>query len=237
MNDQAKKAVVLLSGGVDSTVLLHMLHRQGYALFALACHYGQRHSRELDCARIQADRTGVRAFQVLDMGFLGGLLGPGSSLITSGAPVPDLADIPETLRDQPPTYVPNRNMLLLSIGAAYAEAMGVARVFYGAQAQDEYGYWDCTEPFLERINALLALNRRRPVRVEAPFLHASKADNVRLGLELGVDFSLTWSCYRGGERACGTCPTCVERLKAFESVGVPDPLPYEHPGADGRVGL
>ena len=225
--DEKEKAVILLSGGIDSTVLLHLLSRRGYALYALACRYGQRHSRELECARIQAESAGVAAFHYLDMGFLGGLLREGSALIDSGAPVPDLADIPPELRDQPPTYVPNRNMLLLSVASAYAEAIGAPRVFYGAQAQDEYGYWDCTQDFLERINALLALNRRQPVTVEAPFLRCSKADNVKLGLALGVDFGATWSCYRGGKKACGACPTCVERLNAFKIVGVEDPLSYE----------
>lgn len=224
---EKEKAVILLSGGIDSTVLLHLLAKRGYDLFALACRYGQRHSRELECARVQAEIVGVESFDCIDMNFLGNLVRAGTALIDAGAAVPDLEDIPENLRDQPPTYVPNRNMTLLSVAAASAEAIGAPRVFYGAQAQDEYGYWDCTQAFLERINALLALNRRRPVTVEAPFMHCSKADNVRLGLELGVDFGKTWSCYRGGERACGTCPTCVERLNAFRSVGVNDPLSYE----------
>ena len=219
-----KKAVVLVSGGIDSTVLLHLLHRQGWRLFALAVHYGQRHSRELACARFQAETVGADSFRLLDMGFMGGLLKEGSALLAGGAPIPDLAEIPEDMRDQPPTYVPNRNMTLLSIAAAYAESIGGDRVFYGAQAQDEYGYWDCTPLFLERVNALLDLNRRRPVVVEAPLMHNSKADNVRLGIELGVDFARTWSCYRGGDHPCGCCPTCVERLNAFGAVGMADPL-------------
>ena len=161
------------------------------------------------------------------MSFLGELLQASSTLMETGGPVPNLADIPETLRDQPPTYVPHRNMLFLSIAAAYAESIDIDRVFYGAQAQDEYGYWDCTPAFLERINALLALNRRRPVIIEAPLLNHSKTDNVRLGIDLGVDFGATWSCYKGETLACGRCPTCVERLKAFHHAGVPDPLPYQ----------
>jgi len=160
------------------------------------------------------------------MPFLGELLREGTSLLEAGGPVPDLDDIPRALRDQPPTYVPHRNMLFLSIAAAYAESIGADRVFYGAQVQDEYGYWDCTPAFLERINSLLSLNRRRPVTVEAPLLRNSKADNVKLGLSLGVDFGMTWSCYRGETLACGRCPTCVERLNAFKQAGMPDPLPY-----------
>jgi len=127
---------------------------------------------------------------------------------------------------QPPTYVPNRNMMLLSMAVAYAEAHRIRNVFYGAQAQDEYGYWDCTSDFVDRINGVLELNRRDRVTVHAPFVGMRKAETVRLGLRLGVDFSHTWSCYRGGERACGTCPTCVERLHAFAAVGADDPIAY-----------
>ncbi|MBM3290748.1 MAG: 7-cyano-7-deazaguanine synthase QueC, partial [Candidatus Hydrogenedentes bacterium] len=99
-------------------------------------------------------------------------------------------------------------------------------IYYGAQALDEYGYWDCTTEFLARVNAVLALNRRDPVTVHAPFIHKKKVESVRLGAELGVNFGYTWSCYRGGETACGACPTCVERLKAFEEADMRDPLTY-----------
>jgi 7-cyano-7-deazaguanine synthase len=114
--------------------------------------------------------------------------------------------------------------MLLSVAAAYAEAQGATEVFYGAQAHDEYGYWDCTADFLERINHVLALNRRYPITIHAPFVGEKKSSLVRMGLELGVDFAQTWSCYRGGDAPCGTCPTCVERAKAFAEAGVADPL-------------
>lgn len=221
-----EQAVVLVSGGIDSTVLLHYLSKQGYTLYALACQYGQRHCRELICAERQSELARAKAFTSVPMLFMADLIQSGSALIKTGSAVPDLVDIPESMRDQPPTYVPNRNMVFLSIAAAYAESLGIEQVFYGAQSQDEYGYWDCTQAFLEGINALLSLNRRRPVRVEAPLLHNSKTDNVKLGIKLGVDFSMTWSCYRGEEEACGTCPTCVERLKAFQGADIPDSIPY-----------
>ena len=121
--------------------------------------------------------------------------------------------------------------MLLAMAAAYAEAQGLEDVFYGAQAQDEYGYWDCTATFLERVNAVLGLNRARPVAVRAPFVARTKAEILRTGLELGVDFAHTWTCYRGGETACGTCPTCVERLAAFRALGIADPVPYGTAGA------
>jgi 7-cyano-7-deazaguanine synthase len=218
--------VVLLSGGLDSTVLLHLVRRRlcAGAVHALSFDYGQRHSRELDCAREQAALAGAASHDVLDMSFLGGLLAGGTALVRGGAEVPDLDALSPEMRDQPPTYVPNRNMVLLSLAAAHAEAHGVSDVFYGAQAQDEYGYWDCTPAFVDRVNAVLALNRRDAVTVHAPLAQSSKAGNIRLGMELGVDFSKTWSCYRGGEHPCGTCPTCVERARAFAEVGILDPL-------------
>jgi len=164
--------------------------------------------------------------EIIDVSFFGVLVRGGTSLVADGAEVPDLDAIAASERDQPPTYVPNRNMMLLSMAAAYAEAQGVADICYGAQAQDEYGYWDCTRDFLERINAVLELNRRRRVTLHAPFVDKSKSAIVHLGLELGVDFAHTWSCYRGGETACGGCPTCVERRSAFCAANAEDPLPY-----------
>jgi len=168
--------------------------------------------------------VGVAEYRVLEFSFLPGVLSGASTLMEGGPPVPDLRDLADGDADQPPTYVPNRNMVLLSIAAAYAEANGIRDAYYGAQAQDEYGYWDCTADFLERINSVLSLNRRDAVSIHAPFVTASKADNVRTGIELGVDFGRTWSCYRGGDIPCGTCPTCVERRNAFDAVGVADPL-------------
>lgn len=232
MNEERKPAVVLLSGGVDSTVLLHHVVRNlGHApVHALSYHYGQRHSKELDCARRQAAAAGVAVHRIINLSLLGELLKAGTTLLEGGAPVPDLQDLDESQLTQPPTYVPNRNMILLSMAAAYAEANDIHDAFYGAQAQDEYGYWDCTAVFVERLNHTLSLNRAQPVRIHAPFVTMKKAETVKLGLSLGVDFAQTWSCYRGGNVACGTCPTCVERLNAFRAAGAQDPLPYAETG-------
>ncbi|MBL7076179.1 MAG: 7-cyano-7-deazaguanine synthase QueC [Kiritimatiellae bacterium] len=219
-------AVVLLSGGIDSSTLLHYVHcTLGVeTIYALSFQYSQRHSRELVAAAAQAAAVGVHEHRILDISGFGGLTAAGSVLTNPEVEVPDLAAIPESERQQPPTYVPNRNMALLSLAAAYAEANGVRDIYYGAQAQDEYGYWDCTTDFLARINALLALNRKDAVTVHAPFVEKRKADVVRIGLDLGVDFALTWTCYRGGDRPCGTCPSCVERAGAFSETGQTDPL-------------
>ena len=165
-------AVVLVSGGIDSTVLLHHVLRDlgRDPVHALSFNYGQRHAKELECARFQVNAAGAASHHVVDITFLGELIKNGSSLILGGSPVPDLAELSEKQLEQPPTYVPNRNMLLLSIAAAFAEAQGIREVFYGAQAQDEYGYWDCTTVFLERMNHVLSLNRADPVVVHAPFV-------------------------------------------------------------------
>jgi 7-cyano-7-deazaguanine synthase len=229
MSQENGPVVVLVSGGLDSSVLLrHAVHNLGrQPVHVLSFNYGQRHSKELECARIQTERAGAVLHRVIDISFMGDLLMAGSVLVRGGAPVPDLTDLGKNDLSQPPTYVPNRNMMLLSMAVAYAEAQGIPDVFYGAQAQDEYGYWDCTEAFLDRINHVLALNRREHVTIHAPFVRMKKCEIVRLGLALDVDFALTWSCYRGGAKACGTCPTCVERLNAFRQAGAPDPLPYE----------
>lgn len=223
------KAVVLLSGGLDSSTLLHyVIQRLGATdVYALSFIYGQKHQCELQAAAWQAKAAGVKAHDVVDMGFFGALTPGASALTDARLRVPRLSDLAATELNQPPTYVPNRNMMLLSVAAAYAEARGVTSLFYGAQTQDSYGYWDCTPEFLEKINAVLGLNRRNPVTVIAPFVSLRKADEIRLGLTLGVDYAHTWTCYRGGAIPCGECPSCVERAGAFAEVGIPDPLKHE----------
>lgn len=220
------KAVVLLSGGLDSSTLLHYVIKRLWAgeVYALSFIYGQKHQCELQAAAWQAQAAGVKAHDVVDMSFFSALIPGGSALTDERQAVPRLADLAAAELSQPPTYVPNRNMMLLSLAAAYAEARGVTSLFYGAQTQDSYGYWDCTPEFLEKINAVLGLNRRNPVTVVAPFVNLRKADEIRLGLTLGVDYAHTWTCYRGGVTPCGECPSCVERADAFREVGIADPL-------------
>jgi len=220
------KAVVLLSGGMDSTTLLHdVIRRRGAReVCALSFFYGQKHRRELEAARWQARAAGVREHLVVDLSFFGELVRGKSALTDPALDILPLADLPVSDRNQPPTYVPNRNMILLSLAAAFAESRGIRDVFYGAQTQDRYGYWDCTAGFLERINAALALNRKGAVTIHAPFIGMRKAEELKLGFELGVDYAHTWTCYRGGEAPCGVCPACEERAGAFREVGLRDPL-------------
>ena len=221
-----KKAVILLSGGLDSTTLLFYVKHQlnAESIHALSFDYGQKHSRELEAARWQADKAGVHGHTIIDISFFKGLVSNASALTDEHVPVPSLAELDSAQRNQPPTYVPNRNMVLLSLAAAHAEANDSTDVFYGAQLQDEYGYWDCTPEFLQNMNKVFSLNRRKAVVLHAPFMNMNKAGVLKQGLALGVDYSHTWSCYRGESSPCGTCPTCVERAKAFSEIGVTDPL-------------
>ena len=164
----AADSVVIVSGGLDSVTLLHHLvktERRRPAV--LTFHYGQKHAREIDCARYQAALLGCADHLVLDLALLGPLFAH-SALVDASVAIPQAADVRGD--PQPATYVPNRNMLFLALAAAFAEARGIIDVFYGAQAQDRYGYWDCTAEFLERMNAVLGLNRRRPIILHAPFM-------------------------------------------------------------------
>lgn len=220
-------SAVLVSGGLDSTVLLHYVAKdlKDTPIHALSFNYGQKHSKELDRACWQCEQLScVKEHKVLDISFFKVIADGASTLVEGGGEVPDLGALDEAQLDQPPTYVPNRNMILLSLAAAFAESRGCRTVYYGAQAQDEYGYWDCTSEFVAHLNQTLALNRRNAVTVRAPFAGLSKSDEVEVGLRLGVNFAHTWTCYRGGDRPCGECPTCVERTSAFRNAGVVDPL-------------
>ncbi|MFW5997101.1 MAG: 7-cyano-7-deazaguanine synthase QueC [Lentisphaeria bacterium] len=221
-----KSVTVLTSGGLDSTVLLYYVirHLGIETVFALSFSYGQKHAEELESAVWQCCQLPeVREHRIIDIGDFGRLIKT-STLIVEGDKVPDLRDIDEAELAQPSTYVPNRNMIFLSIAAAFAESHNCEEIYYAAQAHDLYSYWDCTSRFVEKVNAVLALNRKHQIRVKAPFVDMPKSAVVKLGAELGVDFAKTWSCYRGGEFPCGECPTCCERKKAFREVNLKDPL-------------
>ncbi|MCM8541379.1 MAG: 7-cyano-7-deazaguanine synthase QueC [Lentisphaeraceae bacterium] len=221
------KCVLLLSGGMDSVTLLHYVVNELKCkeVYALSFNYGQKHSRELEEAAWNCRKfPQVKEHRKLNLEFMKGILEDSSSLVGDKIDVPDLDSILEADLDQPVTYVPNRNMMLLSLAASYAETCDCRQIYYGAQAQDEYGYWDCTKEFLDKINQVFSLNRRGSVTINAPFVSKSKADVVEIGLENGVDFAHTWTCYRGGVRPCKTCPSCMERSLAFAKAGKEDPL-------------
>lgn len=219
-----KKAVVLVSGGVDSTTLLHYAVKEhNRDCHALSILYGQRHDKEVECAKWQCDLLKV-PYEILDLSFFASFLSNSSLIRGSAEEVPHIIDV---MGDpQPTTYVPNRNMMFLSIAAAYAENMGAQEVYYGAQKHDLYGYFDTTPEFLSRINAVLQLNRKNTVCIKAPFVEYSKADVIKLGLSLEVDYGKTWSCYSGGDKPSRFSATSAERLKAFAELGLEDPLEY-----------
>lgn len=221
----AVDCVAIVSGGLDSVTLLHHLVKQeGRTPAVITFLYGQKHDKEVDFARRQVSLLGLKAHLVLDLNLLRPLFAH-SALVDEHTAVPDILDV---MGDpQPATYVPNRNMIFLALAAAYAETNGVSDLYYGAQRHDIYGYWDTTPDFLARLNTVYQLNRKTPITIHAPFVNQSKTDLVRLGTTLEVDYAQTWSCYVGGDKACGRCPTCAERRKAFADLGLTDPLPYQ----------
>lgn len=217
--------VVVISGGMDSITLLHYLVKRKRRLpTLLTFSYGQKHSKEIECVRYHAQRLMCRDHRLIDLSLLAPVFAS-SSLVSTGLAIPEAAAVLDN--PQPSTYVPNRNMVFLSIAVAYAETRGVDEVYYGAQRHDQPGYWDASSDFVDRMNAVLRLNRKKAIQIRAPFAFNSKADIVRLGFELGVDFGKTWSCFRGQEIACGDCAACVDRLRAFAEMGLQDSLPYQ----------
>ena len=217
-------AIVLLSGGLDSTVALHLAARECGQVHALAFAYGQRHSRELECARWQAQRAGVASFKLVQ---LDATLWGDNSLTHHDAPI-EPGDM--TRSETPTSYVPARNMIFLAIAASHAESIGASAIYLGVSEADYSGYVDCRESFVRAMEAAInqgterKLTHGQPIRLVAPFLHMRKADEVRLGLELGVDFSHTWTCYEGDTTPCGHCDSCLLRQRAFQEAGSPDPL-------------
>lgn len=222
----ATAAVVIISGGLDSTTLVYHLRALGTDVRLLSFDYGQRHGRELDFARETALDLRL-CHQVVDLRPVGALLG-GSALTDPGVAVPDGHYTDESMQA---TVVPNRNALMLDIAVAVAVADGADAVAFGAHGGDHVIYPDCRPEFVEAftVSARLANDGYLPAgfRVLAPFLHLAKADIVQLGAGYGVPFERTWSCYRGAARHCGRCGTCSERREAFQLAQVPDPTVYE----------
>ncbi len=220
------RAISLLSGGLDSSTLLAWAVSQGYEVTALSFNYGQRHSRELESAKKIAKYYGVEHHIMnLDLRSIGG------SALTDNIDVPEYK-MEEIGKEIPITYVPARNTILLSIALGLAEVKGAKKIFIGANAIDYSGYPDCRPEYFRALNEAFRLGTKRgvegdPIEVEAPLLQMTKSDIVKLGNKLGLPFELTWSCYRGGEKACGRCDSCKLRLKGFMESGLVDPIPYE----------
>src|SRR5262249_28143130 len=221
---QASKAAAIISGGLDSVTLAHLLASQGYDLHLLSFDYGQRHRKELDFAQRAAARLGAE-WTLIDLKAAGlKTLLRGSALTDPDVQVPEGHYAADNMRI---TIVPNRNAIMLAIACAAVESDGAQVVGVAVHAGDHVIYPDCRPEFIEAFEAMERLAMDRPVlRIEAPFLNCSKADIVRIGAQLNVPFGQTWSCYRGDEIHCGACGTCVERREAFLLAGVIDPTIY-----------
>lgn len=222
------KAVVVLSGGLDSTILTYKLVKELGAseVCALSFNYGQKQSIELTKAALTCKKLGI-THNVIDISFLGEIVKPVCANI-AGTDI-DMPTIQDVLGDpQPPTYVPYRNLILNSIAVSFAESNGCSEVYNGCQSVDEYGYWDTSKEFFTKLNAVTLQNRQNPVIINTPFISMTKADEIKIGLELGVPFEDSLSCYNPSEtgESCGTCPTCAERINNFALAGVIDPAPY-----------
>ncbi|MEV0731899.1 7-cyano-7-deazaguanine synthase QueC [Polymorphospora sp. NPDC050346] len=227
MSDTKRKAVVLLSGGLDSATVLAMALREGYKAYALSFRYGQRHTVELDAASAVAKHLGVREHVIaeIDLRAFGG-----SALTDDGIAVPHYGGTEELSQDIPVTYVPARNTIFLSFALAWAETLGASDVFIGVNALDYSGYPDCRPEFIAAYETMANLatkagvEGRQRLRIHTPLIELTKAETIRRGMELGVDYSLTHSCYDPvGGRACGTCDSCLLRGRGFAELGLTDP--------------
>jgi 7-cyano-7-deazaguanine synthase len=234
-------AVVLLSGGLDSTTTLAHAIAEGYEVHAMTFRYGQRHAHEVEAARRVAARHGARRHVVVDFD----LRAFGGSALTSDAlDVPKDRTAEELSHGVPVTYVPARNTIFLSFALALAEVSGAADVFIGVSALDYSGYPDCRPEYIAAYEQMAnlataaAVEGRTRLRIRAPLLHLTKAETIRLGLRLGVDYALTTSCYDPSPdgAACGHCDACQLRLKGFAEAGARDPIRYREAGTAGAHG-
>ncbi|WP_252109203.1 MULTISPECIES: 7-cyano-7-deazaguanine synthase QueC [unclassified Halomonas] len=213
--------VVIYSGGMDSFTVLHRALKEELSVHALSFDYGQRHRRELDTARKVCETLAI-PHQVVDIRAIHGLI-DNSALTDAAATMPDADYAEENLQA---TVVPNRNMILLSLAIAKAVNIGAGRVDYGAHGGDHVLYPDCRPAFVDAMRHAAAIANFEPVEVHAPYLGATKAEILREGLAMGLDYRDTWTCYEGRELACGRCGSCRERLAAFAENGVTDPIEY-----------
>ncbi len=220
-----KRAVVLLSGGLDSATVLAMARAQGFECYALSVDYGQRHHAELAAAQQVAQTLGAREHRVVNIDLTG--FG-GSALTDAKIAVPEHAS-----KGIPLTYVPARNTIMLSLALAWAEVLKAQDIFFGVNAVDYSGYPDCRPEYVAAFERMANLATKaavegKPLTLHAPLMHLSKAEIIQQGVRLGVDYALTVSCYQADEagRACGRCDSCRLRREGFQSAGVPDSTRY-----------
>ncbi|MBI3590244.1 MAG: 7-cyano-7-deazaguanine synthase QueC [Candidatus Melainabacteria bacterium] len=232
MKQTFKNVVVLLSGGLDSSTLAYLAAKESKSylqnrVFILTFDYGQRHKKELECAKKISREVGAVEHQVVKFDLT---LWGGSSLTEKDKKVPQKRKL--TDKSIPNTYVPARNTIFLSFALAYAEAINAEEIYIGVNSVDYSGYVDCRRPFINKFQELIKLAtvagvKGRVIKIKTPLMNLSKAGIVKLGKKLGVNWSLTWSCYLGGKKACGLCDSCQLRLKGFALAGIKDPLKYK----------
>jgi len=224
-----KKAVCLISGGLDSCVVSFIAKEKGFGIYALSFQYGQLHKKELSCAKKIAEAVGAKNHIILDVDFN---KIAGSSLLDASQDSIDNHDLKDVGRDIPSTYVPARNTVFLSLALAYAETIDADAIFLGTNAVDFSGYPDCRPKYIQAYQKMANLATKRgvegnPIGIETPLLTQTKSEIVKTGLKLNVPFENTWSCYRGKENACGRCDSCILRLKGFKDAGIKDPISYD----------
>ena len=222
------KAVILLSGGLDSSTVLYKALADGCECYAISFDYQQRHRRELNCARVVAKKAGVGNHQIVqfDLRQWGG-----SALTDNSIDLPQERSLEEMSQNIPITYVPARNTIFLSFAVSYAETMGASRVYIGVNALDYSGYPDCRPDYIRAMQEVLRLGTKQgregnPIQVVTPLIDLKKTEIIQLGNKLGVPWELTWSCYSGGDVACGVCDSCRLRLAAFAELGLTDTVQY-----------
>lgn len=219
------KAVVLLSGGLDSTTVLYLAKSEGYDCYALSFDYQQRHRRELAAARDIATSAGVAAHQIVSFDLT---LWGGSALTDRRIELPQHRDLTAMSESIPITYVPARNTIFLSFALAYAEAIAANRVYIGVNALDYSGYPDCRPDYIEAMRAVFRLGTKQgregePIEIVTPLIELKKTEIIQLGDRLGVPWAKTWSCYAAGATPCGRCDSCLLRAAAFAQLGATDP--------------
>jgi len=227
MAKERPQAVVLLSGGLDSYTAAGMAQSQGYACYALTVDYGQRHGREIDCARKVARALGVREHKLVELD----LRSFGGSALTDEIAVAKRGEVAAGI---PATYVPARNTILLSLALGWAEVLGAFDIFIGVNAVDYSGYPDCRPEFIQAFETVANLATKAGVEnkgkftIHTPLIDLRKSEIIKKGIELGLDYALTHSCYDPEEtgRACGKCDSCVLRRKGFTEAGLEDPIEY-----------
>jgi 7-cyano-7-deazaguanine synthase len=223
------KAVVLLSGGLDSSTVLYQAKADGCECYAISFDYQQRHRRELECAVAIARCAGVKEHQIVsfDLRQWGG-----SALTDDDLDLPERRSLAQMSERIPITYVPARNTIFLSFGLSYAEAIGARSVYLGVNALDYSGYPDCRPDYIQAMQTVFELGTKQgregqPIEIVTPLINLKKTAIIELGNQLGVPWEKTWSCYAGSDSACGVCDSCQLRLTAFADLGLNDPLPYQ----------